>query len=311
MEDDTHHNLWECDAALLSSTCRKLKQLIFEFISSKSAISIRELNEQTSLRTESGITLLLLNVNSINLNARFKTFKENLSNQENTSFQLLAQKYVHYCDLIRNRLRQIIKDGGSRPRPRTFKTTTRRLRMPAQRAGHSKAAGKTNNNKKTAQSSNIQKTKNNNLQEQLVMLLVNPGVLISEMSMYTGCPDGPDGIKHKKTVEHRGGVTRSSELPQLNTILRVHVTASDKDIVTNFKTYTCWCKLRDLRDMLKVYNFLCHPDLLKHTSFRDLDKLIPFSILTTETTDRRPVAIKLIKQNAMETQSSCIPAKMK
>ena len=115
------------------------------------------------------------------------------------------------------------------------------------------------------------------------------------MSMYTGGPDGTDGKKFRKNVEHRGGVTRTSELLQLNTILRVHVTASDKDIVTNFKTYTCWCKLRDLRDMLKVYNFLCHPDLLKHTSFKDLDKLVPFSILTTQTTDNRPVVIKNVQ----------------
>ena len=106
-------------------------------------------------------------------------------------------------------------------------------------------------------------------------------------------------------MEHRGGVACTSELPQVNTILRVHVAASDKDIVSNFKTYTCWCTLQDLRNMLKVYNFISHPDLPKHTSFKDLDKLIPFSILTTQTTNNRPVAIKMIKQTAKDI-SHCV-----
>ena len=110
--------------------------------------------------------------------------------------------------------------------------------------------------------------------------------------MYTGGPEAPEGRKFCKNIKHRGGVTRSSELPQVNTILRTHVTASDQDIVSNFKTYTIWCTLRDLRDIFKVYYFICHPDLLKHTNFKDLEKLLPFSILTTKMTDNRPVARK-------------------
>ena len=39
LEDDTHHNIWECDMVLMSSTCRKLKQLIFNFITARSTIT--------------------------------------------------------------------------------------------------------------------------------------------------------------------------------------------------------------------------------------------------------------------------------
>ena len=95
-------------------------------------------------------------------------------------------------------------------------------------------------------------------------------------------------------------MARTSELPQLNMVLRSHVTAADQDIMSNFKTYTIWCTLRDLRDMFKVYNFICHPDLLKHTNFKDL--ILPFSILTTKTNDNRPVAIKMIKQTAIDIE---------
>ena len=60
--------------------------------------------------------------------------------------------------------------------------------------------------------------------------------------------------------------------------------------------------LRDLRDLFKVYNLICHPDLLKHTNFKDLEKLVPFSIPTTKTTDNRPVVIKMIKQTAIDME---------
>ena len=50
------------------------------------------------------------------------------------------------------------------------------------------------------------------------------------------------------------------------------------------------------------FHFISHPDLLKHTSFKDLDKLIPFRILTTQTTNNSPVAIKMIKQTAIDME---------
>ena len=49
MEDNTHHNLWECDMVLMSSTCRKLKQLIFSFIGAKTTITNCDLIEETSI----------------------------------------------------------------------------------------------------------------------------------------------------------------------------------------------------------------------------------------------------------------------
>ena len=145
LEDNTHHNLWECDAALLSSTCRKLKQLIFDFICTKSIITIRELNEDTTQRTNSGLTQVLLNLNSKNVNERFKNFKSNLSSQENCDFQLLAQRYIECCDLVRNQIHQIIKDGRGRSHPRTLKTKTRHLRLSAKGTGSCKTAGKNKN----------------------------------------------------------------------------------------------------------------------------------------------------------------------
>ena len=166
--------------------------------------------------------------------------------------------------------------------------------------------GKGNKNSKNKKSNGFQKNKSENaktkqnFQEQLVVVLGNPGVLITECVMYTGGPDGPDGRKYGKTIKHRGSVSRSSKLPQLNVVLRTHITAVDHDIMNNFKTYTIWCTLKDLRDIFKVYNFICHPDLLKHTNFKDMEKLLPFSILTTKTNNNRPVAIKMIKQTAID-----------
>ena len=54
MEDNTHHNLWECDMVLMSSTCRKLKQLIFSFIGAKTTITNCDLIEETSIRDNLG-----------------------------------------------------------------------------------------------------------------------------------------------------------------------------------------------------------------------------------------------------------------
>ena len=209
MEDDTHHNLWECDAALLSSTCRKLKQLIFNFICSKSNITNQELNEETSTRSSSGITQVLLNVNSYKSNH----FKSNLTVKENEDFQILSQKYIDNCDLVRNKTHQAIKDGRGRSRGRSLKTQTRHLYLPSKGTGSNKTGGKNKRSNKSAKSSKGNKTRNNYSQEQLVLLCCNPGILISEMSMYTGSPDGTEGKKFKKTVEHRGGVTRTSDSP--------------------------------------------------------------------------------------------------
>ena len=307
MEDNTHHNLWECDMVLMSSTCRKLKQLIFSFIGAKTTITNCDLIEETSIRDNAGFTLVILNLNARRLKKLFKDFRKRLTVEENQEFQLISQRYVLACDVVRSKAIQAIGNGRNR-RSRTLKLKGHLLR-PGQRTGQRQTGGKRKNLKKSntkAQSSGSEKAKNNkNFQEQLVLICCNPGVLISEMSMYTGRPEGPEGRRYRKTVEHRGGVARTSELPQVNTILRVHVTALDKDIVSNFKTYTCWCTLRDLRDMLKVYNFISHPDLLKHTNFKETEKLVPFSILTTQTTNNRPVAIKMIKQTAIDI-SHCV-----
>ena len=64
MGDNTHHNLWECDMVLMSSTCRKLKQLIFSFIGAKTTITNCDLIEETSIRDNAGFTLVILNLNA-------------------------------------------------------------------------------------------------------------------------------------------------------------------------------------------------------------------------------------------------------
>ena len=91
MEDNTHHNLWECDMVLMSSTCRKLKQLIFSFIGAKTTITNCDLIEETSIRDNAGFTLVILNLNARRLKKLFKDFRKRLTVEENQEFQLISQ----------------------------------------------------------------------------------------------------------------------------------------------------------------------------------------------------------------------------
>ena len=160
MEDGTHHNLWECDGIieLLSSTCRRLKQLIFNFICAKSNITNRDLNEETSTKERSGITQVILNVNGLNIKKRFKDFRSNLTLQENQEFQLLCQQYINSCDIVRNKIYQAIKNGKGCRRG-SIKAKTRHLHLPSKGAGSSKTGGKNKRSNKSAKSSKGNKTK--------------------------------------------------------------------------------------------------------------------------------------------------------
>ena len=123
MEDNTHHNLWECDMVLMSSTCRKLKQLIFSFIGAKTTITNCDLIEETSIRDNAGFTLVILNLNARRLKKLFKDFRKRLTVEENQEFQLISQRYVLACDVVRSKAIQAIGNGRNR-HSRTLKLKT-------------------------------------------------------------------------------------------------------------------------------------------------------------------------------------------
>ena len=117
--------------------------------------------------------------------------------------------------------------------------------------------------------------------EQMMLIVLNPGCLATH------------GIIHNnasvitKMNYHKGGIVRTSELPQVNSILRINVTGPDRELMENMKFTTVWMKLQEARNMASCFTFIAHENLLKHTRLQDLEKKIPVAILTTQAVDNQ------------------------